>query len=156
MNAPQPAKDGRQSILELTRLITETRGFFHDLEDISAKILAKDGLTPQERRLMMSLRKHRQCTVPQLARINEVSRQYVQTVMNALSKRGWVVFRNNPDHKRSRLLELSPDAKERIQGIMAREGETLQKVAAGLFPDEVKQAVAVLRQARERLAGAVD
>jgi DNA-binding MarR family transcriptional regulator len=153
MNAPQPARDGRQSILALTRLITETRGFFHDLENISAKILAPEGLTPQERRLMMSLRKHRQCTVPRLARINEVSRQYVQTVMNALSKRGWVVFKENPDHKRSRLLELSPDAEERIQGIMAREGELLQKVAAGLSPDGVKQAVAVLRQAREMLKG---
>jgi DNA-binding MarR family transcriptional regulator len=153
MNAPQPARDGRQSILALTRLITETRGFFHDLENISAKILAPEGLTPQERRLMMSLRKHRQCTVPRLARINEVSRQYVQTVMNALSKGGWVVFRDNPDHKRSRLLVLSPDAEERIQGIMAQEGEMLQKVAAGLSPDGGKQAVAVLRQAREMLKG---
>ena len=102
---------------------------------------------------MMTLRKHRKCTVPRLARINEVSRQYVQTVMNALSKRGWVVFRDNPDHKRSRLLELSPDAEERIQGIMAQEGEMLQKVASGLSPDGVTQAVAVLCQAREMLKG---
>jgi hypothetical protein len=36
---------------------------------------------------------------------------------------------------------------------MAQEGEMLQKVAAGLSPDGVKQAVAVLRQAREMLKG---
>jgi len=152
MNAPQPATDGRQSILELNRLISETRGLFHDLEDISAGILAEDGLTPHQRRLMMSLRKQRHCTVPQLARINEVSRQFVQTVMNGLAGIGLVVFRENPAHKRSRLLELTPEGERRIRAIMAREGEFLQRVAAGLSPDPVRLAVEVLRQAREGLA----
>lgn len=153
MNAPQPAKDGRQSILELNRLISETRGFFQDLEDISAQILAEDGLTPHQRRLMMSLRKQRQCTVPQLARSNEVSRQFVQTVMNGLARHGLVVFRENPAHKRSRLLELTPEGERRIRAIMAREGEVLQRVAAGLSSAPVRQAVEVLRQARKGLAG---
>lgn len=153
MNAPQPAKDGRQSILELNHLISETRGFFQDLEDISAGILAEDGLTPHQRRLLMSLRKHRQCTVPKLARKNGVSRQYVQTVMNELARQALVVFRDNPAHKRSRLLELTPEGEGRIRAIMAREGEVLQRVAAGLSSVPVRQAVEVLRQARKGLAG---
>jgi len=153
MDTPQLAKDGRQSILGLNNLITQTRGLFHDLEKTSAQILARDGLTPHQRRLMMSLRKHRLCTVPQLARKNEVSRQFVQTVMNELARLGLVVFRDNPAHKRSRLLELTHQGESRIRAIMAQEGETLQKMAAGLSPDEVRQAVKVLRQARERLAG---
>jgi DNA-binding MarR family transcriptional regulator len=153
MNAPQPAKDGRQSILELNRLISETRGFFQDLEGISARILAEDGLTPHQRRLMMSLRKQRQCTVPQLARLNEVSRQFVQTVMNGLARQGLVAFRDNPAHKRSRLLALTPEGERRIRAIMVREGEVLQKVAAGLSPNSVREGVEVLRQARKGLAG---
>ena len=154
MNAPQPAKDGRRSILELNRLISETRGFFHDLEEVSEIILARHGLSPQERRLMMTLRKHRRCTVPQLARKREVSRQYVQVTMNALARRGLMAFRENPDHKRSRLLELTRQGEERIREILAREGEAMQRVAAGLTPDEVREAVEVLQKARKGLDGA--
>ncbi len=148
MNAPQPAKDGRRSILELNRLIAETRGFFHDLEEVSEIILARHDLSPQERRLMMTLRKHPRSTVPQLARKRDVSRQYVQVTMNDLAERGLVVFRDNPDHKRSRLLELTPEGEERIREIMAREGEAMQRLAGGLTPYEVREAVEVLQKAR--------
>ena len=152
MNAPQPAKDGRQSILELNRLISETRGFFHDLEKVSAAILARHGFSPQERRMMMALRKSRRCTAPQLARKMGVSRQYVQTTMNSLQKRGMVAFRENPDHKRSRILELTAVAEDKILEIMTREGVVLQQVAADLAPEEVRQAVEVLEQARQGLS----
>ena len=153
MNAPQPAPDGRQSILELHRLIAATRGFFHDLEEVSARILARHGLTPQERSLLMTLRKLRQATVPGLARKREVSRQYVQVTMNALAKRGLVDFRDNPDHKRSRLLVLTDRGEALILAVMSREGEALQRVAAGLLPAEVKEAVGVLGSARKGLRG---
>lgn len=155
MNAPQPAPDGRQSILELNRLITATRGFFHDLERVSQSILAEHDLSPQERRLLMTLRKHRRSTVPQLARRRQVSRQHVQVTMNALEKRGWVAFRENPDHKRSRLLELTPEAEEKIRRIMAREGEALQAVAADLSTEEVRQAVTLLDRARDSLSAVI-
>jgi len=156
MNAPQPAPDGRQSILELNRLISETRGFFHELEDVSRTILARHGLSPQDRRLLMTLRKHRRCTVPQLARKRDVSRQFVQVTMNALAKRGLVVFLENPDHKRSRLLELTSTGEELMRAVMGREGEALQRVAAGLSPEAVKEAVGVLVQAREALNHSVE
>lgn len=152
MNAPQPEQDGRRSILELNRLISETRGFFHDLEEVSRTILARHGLSPQERRLLMALRKHRRCTVPQLARKREVSRQFVQVTMNALAKRGLVEFRNNPDHKRSRLLELTQTGENLMTAVMGREGEALKRVAVGLAPDDVRSAVEVLVQARKRLS----
>lgn len=152
MSAPQPALDGRQSILELNRLIIATRGFFHDLEDVSSSILARHGLTPQERRLLMTLRKHRLCTVPQLARKRGVSRQFVQVTMNALAKRSLVEFKENPDHKRSRLMSLTERGEALILGVMAREGEALQRVAVGLGPEQVRQAVQVLEGAREGLS----
>lgn len=156
MAATQPAPDGRQSILELNRLITATRGFFHDLEEVSTGILARHGLTPQQRRLLMTLRKHRKCTVPHLARKRDVSRQFVQVTMNDLARRGLVAFRDNPDHKRSRLLELTETGEALILAVMEREGEALQRVAAGLSPLEVRGAVAVLNQAREGLSEAAD
>ena len=153
MNAPQPAKDGRQSILELNRLISETRGFFNDLEEVSRAILERHGLSPQERRLMLGLRKSRRCTVPQLARKRAVSRQFVQVTMNALANRGLVEFLENPEHKRSRLLELTPTGEDLMLAVMAREGEAMHRVAGGLSPQETKAAIEVLIRARKGLAG---
>jgi DNA-binding MarR family transcriptional regulator len=153
MNAPQPAPDGRGSILELNRLLAENLGLTEDLEEASARILARENLTPPQRRLLMSLRKVRTCTVPHLARRNGVSRQYVQTVMNQLARTGWVAFRPNPDHKRSRLLALTDRGEERIRALMAREGDLLQRVAARLSNEEARVAVAVLRRARAALKG---
>ncbi len=154
MTAPLPAEDGRQSILELNRLITETRGLFHELEEVSERILAKDDLSGQERRVMMSLRKHGLSTVPQLARQRKVSRQYVQTTVNELERRGLVAWHDNPAHKRSRLVVLTRAGEESILGVMAREGEAMHRVAAGLHPEQVREAVAVLRRVRERLSKA--
>jgi DNA-binding MarR family transcriptional regulator len=156
VNAPLPAKDGRQSILELNQLITETRGLFHDLEEVSDQILAKDDLSGQERLVMMSLRKLGLSTVPQLARIREVSRQYVQTSVNELERRGLVALHDNPAHKRSRLVGLTPAGEVLILGVMAREGEAMHRVAVGLHPEQVREAVAVLRRVRERLLEAAD
>jgi len=154
MNAPLPARDGRQSILELNRLITETRGLFQDLEEVSERILAKDDLSGQERHMMMSLRKHGPGTVPQLARKREVSRQYVQTTVNELERRGLVALHDNPAHKRSRLVDLTHTGEKAILGVMAREGEVMHQVAAGLHPEQVREVVAVLRLVRKHLADA--
>ena len=148
MNAPLPAEDGRQSILELNQLITATRGLFHDLEEISDLILARDQLSGQERLVMMSLRKRGLSTVPQLARKREVSRQYVQTTVNELARRGLVALHDNPAHKRSRLVDLTRAGEELILGVMAREGEAMRRVAAGLHPEQVREAVAILRRVR--------
>lgn len=156
MNAPLPAMDGRQSILELNQLITETRRLFHDLEEVSDQILAKDSLSGQERLVMMSLRKRGLSTVPQLARKREVSRQYVQTTVNQLERRGLVALHDNPAHKRSHLVDLTRAGKEMILGIMAREGEAMHRVASGLHPEQVRDAVAVLRLVRERLVEVAD
>jgi DNA-binding MarR family transcriptional regulator len=151
VHTPEPAKDGRQSILELTHLIAATQVFFHDMERVSASILAEHRLTPQERRLLMALRQGRRCTVPQLARRRQVSRQHVQATMNSLARRGWVAFLPNPAHRRSRLLELTGEAENRIREIMVREGEALKLLAAKLTPAEAKQAAAVLEKAADRL-----
>ena len=156
MNAPLPAEDGRQSILELNQLIIETRGLFHSLEEVSDQILAKDDLSGQERLVMMSLRKLGLSTVPQLARKREVSRQYVQTTVNALESRGLVALHDNPAHKRSRLVGLTGAGEESILQVMAREGEAMHRVAVGLHPEQVREAVAVLRRVRERLLEAAD
>ena len=50
------------------------------------------------------------------------------------------------------LLTMTAEGDDRIRGVMAREGEAMHRVAAGLAPDEVRAAVAVRRRARKRLA----
>ena len=152
MNSPLPAADGRQSILELNRLIAVARRFNQELEEVGERIMTHHGLTPPQRSLLLALRKLRTCTVPQLARRREVSRQYVQVTMNALEQRGLVEFRANPEHKRSRLLVLTDRGEALLLAVMAREGEVLQKVAARLDSQEAKVAVRALELAGKGLA----
>src|SRR5436190_244666 len=56
-------------------------------------------------------------TVPQIARRLGVSRQNVQRVANDLAAAGMATFGQNPDHKSSPLLELTPAGRSALDRI---------------------------------------
>ena len=56
-------------------------------------------------------------TVPQIARRLGVSRQNVQRVANDLAAAGMATFGQNPDHKSSPLLDLTPAGRSALEGI---------------------------------------
>ena len=63
-------------------------------------------------------------TVPQIARMRPVARQHIQILANELADKGFIVFENNPAHKRSKLLVVTPEGaahynavKERLLGL---------------------------------------
>lgn len=58
--------------------------------------------------LLRSLALHGPLTVPQIARMRPVSRQRMQKLADALADDGLVEFINNPKHKRSKLVQLTP------------------------------------------------
>ncbi len=47
-------------------------------------------------------------TVPQMARVRPVTRQHIQSLVNALLDGGLVEYRHNPEHKRSKLVAATP------------------------------------------------
>jgi len=88
-------------------------------------------------------------TVPQIARAWWLSRQSVQRVADVLAADGLAVYEDNPGHRRSRLLRITP------KGLSAlREIRGAQRVWADELGDELGETD--LRTANELLARAVE
>lgn len=47
-------------------------------------------------------------TVPQIAKMRSVSRQYIQRLANDIVEEGYAEYSNNPGHKRSQFLVITP------------------------------------------------
>jgi len=78
--------------------------------------------------LLQSLIANGPTTVPELARMRPVSRQHIQTMANEMAEEGLIEFRENPRHKRSKLVAITDKGAEiyRNQGkAMEAEGATL-------------------------------
>ena len=93
-------------------------------------------------------------TMPQLARARPVSRQHIQKIANDAAADGLVAFIDNPAHKRSKLVTLTPKG-ERVDKEMT---ERLRTFAGDLAADfdavELATAARVLNAVRAKLTGA--
>ncbi len=93
-------------------------------------------------------------TVPQLARARPVTRQHIQQIANEAAADGLIEFIDNPAHKRSKLLRLTPKG-ERVDAEMT---ERLKTFAGDLAEDfdaaELATAARVLNAVRAKLTGA--
>jgi DNA-binding MarR family transcriptional regulator len=91
-------------------------------------------------------------TVPQLARARPVARQRIQRLADEAVEEGYIRFVDNPRHKRSKLLELTPEG----EAAYAAMTEDLRRKAAELAVDfdseKVEEAAALLRRLRTRLS----
>lgn len=61
----------------------------------------------------------RPMTVSQISRRMGVTRQNVQTVVNSMRSEGLVTLRDNPDHARAPLIELTPKAAKLLKALHA-------------------------------------
>lgn len=90
-------------------------------------------------------------TVPQIGRSLGHARQSVQRVANALSARGLLACKENPDHKRAPLL--IPTEAGRAAHRRVHEGSQawISRVTAGIDPDSIVSAAETLRALRVRM-----
>jgi DNA-binding MarR family transcriptional regulator len=83
--------------------------------------------------------------VPAIASALVLSRQFVQRNVDAAAARGWVQPVPNPAHRRSVLIELTPEGERIIAAITAREQAVLRTVGGGLTAEDVDACLRVLR-----------
>lgn len=88
-------------------------------------------------------------TVPEIARSRPVARQRIQALANEMAADGLVEFVDNPAHRRSKLVRLTPEGEAAYVEITAR----LEALCASLAPrydeGELRTTAAVLRRLRE-------
>jgi DNA-binding MarR family transcriptional regulator len=89
--------------------------------------------------------------VAHLARNMGLTRQAVQRVANELASAGFVTWRDNPHHRRAKLLVLTEKGAAAFEKAMALQRPWLEALTKGLDAGLVAQAHDVLRTLRQRL-----
>lgn len=92
----------------------------------------------------------RPITVAQAARRMGLSRQAVQRVANDLAEAGFIAFVDNPDHKRSKLIALTPRGEAAYAEADRRQLAWSRRLLEGFDEARVAAALAVLRALEER------
>jgi DNA-binding MarR family transcriptional regulator len=114
--------------------------------------LAAEGISVAMRAVLERLHEGGPATVPQVARGLALPRQVVQRLADALLERGLVERAPNPAHRRSTLHRLTANGAATIARVLAREGETLRALAAGLSAADVATFRDVMRYLASELA----
>jgi DNA-binding MarR family transcriptional regulator len=123
---------------EVTWLI---RRLFRAMGARADQYLADAKLTAADRAVMEFLYPEASMSVPEIARRYEVSRQHIQTTVNALLAKGLLRSVDNPRHRRSRLIRLSSLGRECFEEIRRNEGEEI----SALFADISDQSLATTK-----------
>jgi DNA-binding MarR family transcriptional regulator len=130
----------------LLDLLGQIRTCFNRLKLLAGQLHEDLGVNPSMRAVMESLQAEDRQSVPEIARAKSVSRQHIQTIMNALQKAGLVESLDNPAHRRSPLFTLTAKGRTVFREIRRREIVPLRRLAANLSPDSLARAAATLKR----------
>jgi len=144
---------GRAARPALGELMDETVLLFHRLRAVAEEVHGQGEASAGRRGVLRSLARGGPQTVPQLARARPVSRQHIQSLVNALAADGLVELVANPAHKRSPLVRLTAAGARRIEAMAARERTLLGVLRIGVTQAELRSAAETLRRVRGAFAG---
>lgn len=85
-------------------------------------------------------------TVPQIAEMRPTSRQRMQRLADELAADGLVEFVDNPKHRRSKLVKLTPKGDARYREMSARFLTIASTVGVGLSEAEIRTTTEVMRR----------
>lgn len=102
------------------------------------------GMSVGVRAVLDQLRRQGELTVPQMAREQDLSRQFVQRMAHDAREAGFVEFGDNPAHRRSSLIRLTDAGVEAIDAVIHREHALMGQVGGDLTAREVDATVRVL------------
>lgn len=95
-------------------------------------------------------------TVPQIAGMRPTSRQRMQRLADELAGEGIVEFIDNPKHRRSKLVQLTPEGHARYQDLNARLLEIASTLGLALSEVDVRQTTEVVRLLSDDVKAASD
>lgn len=98
------------------------------------------------RSVLVLLRRYGPMTVPQMARIMALTRQFVQRMVNDAAAGDWVEAMPNPAHQRSSLIRITAGGEAVIDAILAREHALNRQVGGELTDAELRACRRVLKE----------
>jgi DNA-binding MarR family transcriptional regulator len=133
----------------LFTVLEETRALFHRLKVVVEQIHKEGQMSGGLRGVMRTLVAEGPQTVPQMARTRPTSRQHIQVLVNRLLELGLVELVDNPAHKRSRLVNLTPAGKKRIDAMNRREAALMQRLRVDISEKNLSSTARTLKNLRE-------
>jgi DNA-binding MarR family transcriptional regulator len=130
--------DDVEALLEQVRLV------FHRAAQVVEDLHRTEGVTAGMRAVLELLHRTGPATVPQIARARFVTRQHIQTLVNALLDDGLVTTDTNPAHRTSALIRLTPVGRETGQRIRRRERRYLAALDLPVDRERLADATATL------------
>src|SRR6185503_16634543 len=88
-------------------------------------------------------------TVPQIAEMRPTSRQRMQRLADELADEGLVKFVDNPKHRRSKLVRLTPKGEARYRELSARLLSIASTMAGALGEADIRKATEIVSQLSE-------
>ncbi len=140
------------SAAALSALFDETLQLVRRLRGVAEHVDSRGTLSGGRRGVLTELERSGPRTVPQVARARSVTRQHVQALVNALAREGLVEFADNPEHRRSRLVRLTPAGRAWLAESAERGCSLLRRLELDAADEEVRAATGVLRQVGRALA----
>jgi len=149
-------KEGKQngaheSLKAFHILSNATILFHHSLKEAAKHVHGKGELSDPRRSIVMSLHRFGPQTVPKMAQERKVSRQNIQKIVNVLLENKFVEFSDNPDHKRSSLIELTKKGHHLVETMNRDEAKIMSKVKLDVSDKDMLDAAKVLGSISEVL-----
>jgi DNA-binding MarR family transcriptional regulator len=85
-------------------------------------------------------------TVPQIAKMRPTSRQRMQRLADELAAEGLVEFIDNPKHRRSKLVRLTPKGDARYRELDARLLSIASTMGVALSEADIRKTIEIVRQ----------
>lgn len=138
-------------VKDLTRVITGVRRCFWLLGAVSDEMIADLGVTASLRAVLEHLHEFGAQTVPQIAREKAVKRQSIQALVDQLRSLGLASVQDNPTHRRSVLVAMTPEGKALFRKIQARESRLLAELGESLGASDLAVTATTLASLRTAL-----
>lgn len=89
--------------------------------------------------------------VAQIARNMGLTRQAVQRLANVLASDGLVAFTENPNHRRAKLVGLTPRGRSVLDNTMSKQVDWSNQLSSGMSAGQIASVLSTLRTLRQRL-----
>ncbi len=136
---------------EIEDLLNEVRLLYHRIVQVGEQLHADESVTLGMRAVLEFLLKNGSTTVPDIARSRSVTRQHIQSLVNALLEQDLVVLEDNSLHKRSSFVTLTKEGERVIRRMREREDRMYRATEFGVKRNELKTAARTLGHVRDAL-----
>ncbi len=148
--------EGNEAARLFEVLVLEVLAAFFDLRAVGQRY----GLVTEQGAgswgLLRMLKSEGPLTVPDVARMRSVSRQYIQKLANELIAEGWLAMEDNPLHKKSRLMILTGQGEAKLVEMTERFKELTQRMAPNFPLRDLQVSVNTVIELRKHLAKLAD